>query len=57
MPLVPLSDEEAEALIHVADTDGDGRIDFKGDQCTYMISPLKGALHCIALIEQKITFP
>ncbi|XP_062381535.1 parvalbumin-like EF-hand-containing protein [Sardina pilchardus] len=29
VPLVPLTDEEAEALIHVADTDGDGRIDFK----------------------------
>ncbi|KAL2078385.1 hypothetical protein ACEWY4_026070 [Coilia grayii] len=29
VPLVPLSDEEAEALIQVADTDGDGRIDFK----------------------------
>ncbi|XP_063077271.1 parvalbumin-like EF-hand-containing protein [Engraulis encrasicolus] len=28
-PLVPLSDEEAEALIQAADTDGDGRIDFK----------------------------
>ncbi|KAM4624274.1 parvalbumin-like EF-hand-containing protein [Polymixia lowei] len=28
-PLVPLSDEEAEAMIQAVDTDGDGRIDFK----------------------------
>ncbi|KAF7236885.1 Parvalbumin-like EF-hand-containing protein, partial [Varanus komodoensis] len=29
MPVVPLSDEEAEAIIQAADTDGDGRIDFQ----------------------------
>uniref|UniRef100_U3FZP9 Parvalbumin n=2 Tax=Micrurus TaxID=8634 RepID=U3FZP9_MICFL len=29
MPIVPLSDEEAEAVIQAADTDGDGRIDFQ----------------------------
>ncbi|CAM5096881.1 parvalbumin-like EF-hand-containing protein isoform X1 [Chelonia mydas] len=29
MPAVPLSDEEAEAIIQAADTDGDGRIDFQ----------------------------
>ncbi|XP_063152603.1 parvalbumin-like EF-hand-containing protein [Candoia aspera] len=29
MPVVPLSDEEAEAVIQAADTDGDGRIDFQ----------------------------
>ncbi|KAJ8377642.1 hypothetical protein AAFF_G00254870 [Aldrovandia affinis] len=28
-PIVPLSDEEAEAMIQAADTDGDGRIDYK----------------------------
>ncbi|XP_029455069.1 parvalbumin-like EF-hand-containing protein [Rhinatrema bivittatum] len=28
-PVVPLSDEEAEAVIQAADTDGDGRIDFR----------------------------
>ncbi|KAM3845646.1 parvalbumin-like EF-hand-containing protein [Vipera latastei] len=28
-PIVPLSDEEAEAMIQAADTDGDGRIDFQ----------------------------
>ncbi|XP_067101672.1 parvalbumin-like EF-hand-containing protein [Osmerus mordax] len=28
-PVVPLSDEVAEALIQTADTDGDGRINFK----------------------------
>ncbi|KAG7491238.1 hypothetical protein MATL_G00000890 [Megalops atlanticus] len=28
-PIVPLSDEEAEAMIQAADTDGDGRIDFR----------------------------
>ncbi|XP_006034873.1 parvalbumin-like EF-hand-containing protein [Alligator sinensis] len=29
MPVMPLSDEEAEAVIQAADTDGDGRIDFQ----------------------------
>ncbi|KAJ6658496.1 hypothetical protein lerEdw1_020051 [Lerista edwardsae] len=29
MPVTPLSDEEAEAMIQAADTDGDGRIDFQ----------------------------
>ncbi|KAH1182843.1 parvalbumin-like EF-hand-containing protein [Mauremys mutica] len=29
MPAMPLSDEEAEAIIQAADTDGDGRIDFQ----------------------------
>ncbi|XP_061088797.1 parvalbumin-like EF-hand-containing protein [Conger conger] len=29
VPIVPLSDEEAEAVIQAADTDGDGRIDFR----------------------------
>ncbi|XP_036378826.1 parvalbumin-like EF-hand-containing protein [Megalops cyprinoides] len=29
VPIVPLSDEEAEAMIQAADTDGDGRIDFR----------------------------
>ncbi|KAL4648629.1 calmodulin-like [Arapaima gigas] len=29
VPLVPLSDEEAEAMIQAADIDGDGRIDFR----------------------------
>ncbi|XP_003217092.1 parvalbumin-like EF-hand-containing protein [Anolis carolinensis] len=29
MPVRPLSDEEAEAVIQAADTDGDGRIDFQ----------------------------
>ncbi|XP_058028616.1 parvalbumin-like EF-hand-containing protein [Ahaetulla prasina] len=29
MPIVPLSDEEAEAVIQAADADGDGRIDFQ----------------------------
>ncbi|KAJ7315871.1 hypothetical protein JRQ81_002033 [Phrynocephalus forsythii] len=28
-PVAPLSDEEAEAIIQAADTDGDGRIDFQ----------------------------
>uniref|UniRef100_H3B1H1 Parvalbumin n=2 Tax=Latimeria chalumnae TaxID=7897 RepID=H3B1H1_LATCH len=28
-PVVPLSDEEAEAIIQAADTDGDGRIDYQ----------------------------
>uniref|UniRef100_A0A8D0L9M8 Parvalbumin n=1 Tax=Sphenodon punctatus TaxID=8508 RepID=A0A8D0L9M8_SPHPU len=28
-PVVPLSDEEAEAIIQAADVDGDGRIDFQ----------------------------
>ncbi|XP_068162331.1 parvalbumin-like EF-hand-containing protein [Antennarius striatus] len=28
-PLAPLSDEEADAVIHAADTDGDGRIDYR----------------------------
>lgn len=32
--IVPLSDEEAEAAIQAADTDGDGRIDFKGKRGT-----------------------
>lgn len=27
----PLSDEEADAVIQAADTDGDGRIDYKGE--------------------------
>lgn len=35
MPVVPLSDEEAEAIIQAADTDGDGRIDFQGGQRMY----------------------
>lgn len=35
MPVVPLSDEEAEAMIQAADTDGDGRIDFQGGQRMY----------------------
>ncbi|XP_075760181.1 parvalbumin-like EF-hand-containing protein [Pelodiscus sinensis] len=29
VPAVPLSDEEAEAIMQAADTDGDGRIDFQ----------------------------
>ncbi|XP_035261997.1 parvalbumin-like EF-hand-containing protein [Anguilla rostrata] len=29
VPIVPLSDEEAEAVIQAADADGDGRIDFR----------------------------
>ncbi|KAF0887131.1 PRVB3 protein, partial [Crocuta crocuta] len=29
-PTAPLTDEEAEAVIQAADTDGDGRIDFEG---------------------------
>ncbi|XP_064439316.1 parvalbumin-like EF-hand-containing protein [Mirounga angustirostris] len=29
-PTAPLTDEEAEAMIQAADTDGDGRIDFEG---------------------------
>ncbi|KAL7989560.1 parvalbumin-like EF-hand-containing protein [Crotalus tigris] len=29
VPIVPLSDEEAEAVIQAADKDGDGRIDFQ----------------------------
>lgn len=29
-PAAPLTDEEAEAMIQAADTDGDGRIDFEG---------------------------
>ncbi|XP_066560490.1 parvalbumin-like EF-hand-containing protein [Amia ocellicauda] len=29
MPVVPLSDEEAEAMLQAADVDGDGRIDFR----------------------------
>ncbi|KAI1886443.1 hypothetical protein AGOR_G00195810 [Albula goreensis] len=29
VPIVPLSDEEAEAMIQAADTDGDGRIDYR----------------------------
>ncbi|TEA30686.1 hypothetical protein DBR06_SOUSAS4110140, partial [Sousa chinensis] len=29
-PTTPLTDEEAEAVIQAADTDGDGRIDFEG---------------------------
>ncbi|XP_067860587.1 parvalbumin-like EF-hand-containing protein [Heptranchias perlo] len=29
VPIVPLSDEEADAMIQAADIDGDGRIDFK----------------------------
>ncbi|XP_068611054.1 parvalbumin-like EF-hand-containing protein [Brachionichthys hirsutus] len=28
-PLAPLSDEEADAVIRAADTDGDGRIDYR----------------------------
>ncbi|KAJ8263803.1 hypothetical protein GJAV_G00141440 [Gymnothorax javanicus] len=28
VPIVPLSDEEAEAVLQAADVDGDGRIDF-----------------------------
>ncbi|KAG8008837.1 Parvalbumin alpha [Nibea albiflora] len=30
-PSAPLSDEEAEAVIQAADTDGDGRIDYRGE--------------------------
>lgn len=30
-PSAPLSDEEAEAMIQAVDTDGDGRIDYKGE--------------------------
>ncbi|XP_015359740.2 parvalbumin-like EF-hand-containing protein [Marmota marmota marmota] len=30
MPTAPLTDEEAEAMIQAADTDGDGRIDYEG---------------------------
>ncbi|KAI3365647.1 hypothetical protein L3Q82_010140, partial [Scortum barcoo] len=29
-PSAPLSDEEAEAMIQAVDTDGDGRIDYRG---------------------------
>ncbi|XP_036610035.1 parvalbumin-like EF-hand-containing protein [Trichosurus vulpecula] len=29
VPAAPLTDEEAEAMIQAADTDGDGRIDFE----------------------------
>ncbi|XP_066474379.1 parvalbumin-like EF-hand-containing protein [Tiliqua scincoides] len=29
MPVTPLADEEVEAMIQAADTDGDGRIDFQ----------------------------
>ncbi|XP_072098392.1 parvalbumin-like EF-hand-containing protein [Mobula birostris] len=29
VPVVPLSDEEADAMLQAADVDGDGRIDFK----------------------------
>uniref|UniRef100_UPI00398E768C parvalbumin-like EF-hand-containing protein n=1 Tax=Pristiophorus japonicus TaxID=55135 RepID=UPI00398E768C len=29
VPLAPLSDEEADAMLQAADVDGDGRIDFK----------------------------
>ncbi|XP_028675929.1 parvalbumin-like EF-hand-containing protein [Erpetoichthys calabaricus] len=29
IPVVPLSDEEAEAVLQAADVDGDGRIDFR----------------------------
>ncbi|XP_006635229.1 parvalbumin-like EF-hand-containing protein [Lepisosteus oculatus] len=29
MPVMPLSDEEAEAMLQAADVDGDGRIDFR----------------------------
>ncbi|XP_048870942.1 parvalbumin-like EF-hand-containing protein [Brienomyrus brachyistius] len=29
VPLAPLSDDEAEAIMQVADVDGDGRINFK----------------------------
>lgn len=30
-PSAPLSDEEAEAMIQAVDTDGDGRIDYRGE--------------------------
>ncbi|XP_051889279.1 parvalbumin-like EF-hand-containing protein [Pristis pectinata] len=29
VPIAPLSDEEADAILQAADVDGDGRIDFK----------------------------
>ncbi|KAM9046233.1 parvalbumin-like EF-hand-containing protein [Megaptera novaeangliae] len=31
-PTTPLTDEEAEAVIQAANTDGDGRIDFEGER-------------------------
>lgn len=37
-PSVPLSDEEAEAVIQAADTDGDGRIDYRGEDTAQIIT-------------------
>ncbi|KAF7471361.1 Hypothetical predicted protein [Marmota monax] len=37
MPNAPLTDEEAEAMIQAADTDGDGRIDYEGAPQDYVL--------------------
>lgn len=37
-PSAPLSDEEAEAMIQALDTDGDGRIDYRGEDFTSDVS-------------------
>lgn len=39
-PAAPLSDEETDAMIQALDTDGDGRIDFKGEDFTSDVSLL-----------------
>ncbi|XP_035524840.1 parvalbumin-like EF-hand-containing protein [Morone saxatilis] len=37
-PSAPLSDEEAEAMIQAVDTDGDGRIDYRGSVLHFTLS-------------------
>ncbi|XP_004404586.1 PREDICTED: calmodulin-like protein 3-like [Odobenus rosmarus divergens] len=63
-PTAPLTDEEAEAMIQAADTDGDGRIDFEGgfgvlllgggQSCLgWELQPREGSELCLLSLKER----